>query len=155
MDAEGLGRKLLLTPSGDPRRAPEKQAVGTVTASHQMLTLQALSSSHNAGAAKRGHRAEERLLGALRQSVPQNGRVHLHIIDQTLRKTAGKQSKKVPSRPRAILPKCRGNNRNTARKTPEACKTAVFRAGCPAVFQHFPRDRSNLRNKNTLIISIL
>ena len=27
--------------------------------------------------------AEERLLGALRQSVPQNGRVHLHIIDST------------------------------------------------------------------------
>ena len=25
--------------------------------------------------------AEERLLGALRQSVPQNGRVHLHIIE--------------------------------------------------------------------------
>ena len=25
--------------------------------------------------------AEERLLGPLRQSVPQNGRVHLHIID--------------------------------------------------------------------------
>ena len=33
MDAEDLGRKLLLTPS-DPRRAPEKQTVGTVTASH-------------------------------------------------------------------------------------------------------------------------
>ena len=32
MDAEGLGRKLLLTPSGDPCRAPEKQTVGTVTA---------------------------------------------------------------------------------------------------------------------------
>ena len=26
-------------------------------------------------------RAEERLLGDLRQSVPQNGRVHLHIIE--------------------------------------------------------------------------
>ena len=25
--------------------------------------------------------AEERLSGALRQSVPQNGRVHLHIVD--------------------------------------------------------------------------
>ena len=25
MDAEGLGRKLLLTPSADPRRAPDKQ----------------------------------------------------------------------------------------------------------------------------------
>ena len=27
--------------------------------------------------------AEERLLGDLRQSVPQNGRVHLHIIDKS------------------------------------------------------------------------
>ena len=54
IDAEGLGRKLLLTTSGDPRRAPEKQTVGTVTASHKMLTLQALSSSLNAGTAKRG-----------------------------------------------------------------------------------------------------
>ena len=26
--------------------------------------------------------AEERLLGALQQSVPQNGRVHLHVIDK-------------------------------------------------------------------------
>ena len=50
MDAEGLGRKLLLTLSGDPRRAHEKQTVGT----HKMLTLQALSSSLNAGTAKRG-----------------------------------------------------------------------------------------------------
>ena len=54
MDAEGLDRKLLLTPSGDPRRAPEKQTVGTVTASHKMPTLQALPSSLNAGTAKRG-----------------------------------------------------------------------------------------------------
>ena len=28
--------------------------------------------------------AEERLVGALWQSVPQNGRVHLHIIDNLL-----------------------------------------------------------------------
>ena len=69
MDAEGLGRKLLLTPSGNPRGAPEKEALGTVTASHQMLTLQVLSSSLNARIAKRGC------------LVPQNGRVHLHIID--------------------------------------------------------------------------
>ena len=78
MDVEGLGRKLLLTPSGDPCRTPEKQTVGTVTASHKMLTLQALSMP----ALQRGAAwAEERLLGALRQSVPQNGRVHLHIMD--------------------------------------------------------------------------
>ena len=54
MDAEGLGRKLLPTPSSDTSRAPEKQTVGTVTASQTMLTLQALSSSLNAGAAQRG-----------------------------------------------------------------------------------------------------
>ena len=34
MDAEGLGHKLLLTPTGDPRRDPEKPTVGTVTTSH-------------------------------------------------------------------------------------------------------------------------
>ena len=50
-----MGRKLLLTPFGDPRRrAPEKQAVGTVTESHKMLTLQALSSSLIAGTARGG-----------------------------------------------------------------------------------------------------
>ena len=54
MDAEGLGRKLLLTPSGDPRRTPKKQTVGTVTASHKMLTLQALASSLNAGTVRKG-----------------------------------------------------------------------------------------------------
>ena len=37
MDAEGLGPKLLLTPSGDPQKFPKKQTVGTVTASHKML----------------------------------------------------------------------------------------------------------------------
>ena len=54
MDAEGLGRKLLLTFPGDPRRTPEKQTLGTVTASRKMLTLQAFSSSLNAGTAKGG-----------------------------------------------------------------------------------------------------
>ena len=81
MDAEGLGRKLLLTPSGDPCRTPEKQTVGTVTACQKMLTLQALSSSLNAGAAKGGCLGRGEASGALWQSVPQNGRVHLHIID--------------------------------------------------------------------------
>ena len=81
MDAEGLGRKLLLTTPGNPRKTPEKQTVGTVTATHKMPTLQALSSSLNAGAAKRGRLGEENwLLGDLRQSVPQDGCVHLHII---------------------------------------------------------------------------
>ena len=93
MDAEGLGRKLLLTPSGDPRRTPEKQTMGTVTASHKVLTLQALSNSLNAGTAKGGGVwAEERLLGALRQFVLQSGRVHLHTINFFLR-----QAQKVKS----------------------------------------------------------
>ena len=47
-----------------------------------MLTLQALSSSLNAGAAKGGCLRRGEALGALRQSVPQNGRVHLHIIER-------------------------------------------------------------------------
>ena len=54
MDAEGLGCKLLLTPQVTPREPHEKQTVGTVAASHHMLTLQALSGSLNAGTAKRG-----------------------------------------------------------------------------------------------------
>ena len=81
MDAEGLGRKLLLTPLGDPHRAPEKQTVGTVTASPKLLTLHALSSPLDAGAAKGGCLGRGEAFRALRQSVPQNGRVHLHIID--------------------------------------------------------------------------
>ena len=45
-------------------------------------------------------------------------------------KTAEKQPKKVPGGPRA---KCRENSRKAAGKTPEACKTAVFRLfGCPS-----------------------
>ena len=46
MGAQGLGRKLLLTPP--PRRpptTPEQQTLGTATASHRKLTLQALLSS--------------------------------------------------------------------------------------------------------------
>ena len=46
-----------------------------------MLTLQALSSSLNAGAAKGGCLGRGKALGVLRQFVPQNGRVHLHITD--------------------------------------------------------------------------
>ena len=78
-----MGRKLVLTLSGDPRRAPEKQSVGTVTASHNMVTLQALSSSLDAGTAKRDCLGRGEAFGyALRQSVPQNGRVHLHTLDK-------------------------------------------------------------------------
>ena len=61
MDAEGSGRKLLLTPSGDTLRTPEKQTLGTVTVSQNMLTRQALSSSLNAGAERGSAWDEERL----------------------------------------------------------------------------------------------
>ena len=42
MDAEGLGRKPLPTPPCNPWKPADKHTVGTVTASHGMLTLQAL-----------------------------------------------------------------------------------------------------------------
>ena len=63
MDAEGLGHKLLLTLSSDPHRAPEKQPVSTVTASHKMLTLQALSSSLNASTARKGCMGQGQVFG--------------------------------------------------------------------------------------------
>ena len=37
---------------------------------------------------------KERLLGALRRSVPQNGRVHLHILERTAAQT-WKSAKKI------------------------------------------------------------
>ena len=63
MDAEGLGRGLLLTPLGTPRKSLKSRTVGTVTASHKMLTLQALSSSLNAGTAKRGFLGQGKAFG--------------------------------------------------------------------------------------------
>ena len=69
MDAEGLGRKLLLTPPPRPPETPEKQTVGTVTASHKMLTLQALSSSLNASTAKRGCLGREKALEVTSSSL--------------------------------------------------------------------------------------
>ena len=81
-DAEGLGRKLLLTPLAPPGKPPEIQTVGTAAASDKMLTLQALSSSLNARTKKRGCLGRGKLLGDLWQSVPQNGCIHFHIIQQ-------------------------------------------------------------------------
>ena len=63
MDAEGLGRGLLLTPLGTPPKVPKKQTAGTVMASHKMLSLQALSSSLNAGTAKRGFLGQGKAFG--------------------------------------------------------------------------------------------
>ena len=88
MDTEGLGRELLLTP---PRR-PLETLKTRLWALRQHLTkcsqLQALWNSLNAGTAtlqREAAWAEGRLFGDLQQSVPQNGRVHLHIIDGRLR----------------------------------------------------------------------
>ena len=77
MDAEGLGRKLLLTPSGDPRRTPEKQTVGTVDSMSKNAKPASTFELSQCRPRKGGAAwAEERLLGALRQS--ENGSVHLH-----------------------------------------------------------------------------
>ena len=68
MDAKGLAHKLLLTASGDPCRTPEKQTVGTVSASQKCQPckhFRALSMP----ALQRGA-AWVKDLGALRQSVP-------------------------------------------------------------------------------------
>ena len=63
MDAEGLGRKLLLTPLATHNKMPEKQTVGTLPASHKMLTLQALSSSINESTVKRGRLSRGKAFG--------------------------------------------------------------------------------------------
>ena len=88
MDAEGLGGKLLLTHLVTPAEPLKSRPwVGTVTASHRTLTLKALSSSLNAGTAKRGCLGRVEALGCLLAICPQNGHAHLHIIDfsETLR----------------------------------------------------------------------
>ena len=75
-----LGRKLLLTPRQPPEKPWKADCGYCDTASHKMLTLQALSSSLSMPALQREAAwAEERLLGDLWQSVPQNGHVHLHM----------------------------------------------------------------------------
>ena len=73
----GFGSQTAADPSGDPPKVPKKQTVGTVTASHEMLSLQALSSSLNAGTAKRGFWGQGKAFGCPPAVCPQNGRVHL------------------------------------------------------------------------------
>ena len=80
---EGLGRKLLLTSPRNPRKSPEKQTVGPVNISHKMLTLQVLPSSLIPALQTEAAWNEERTLGDLRQSVPQNGGIHLHFKEGT------------------------------------------------------------------------
>ena len=79
MDAEGLGRKLLLTPPPTPGEPHEKQTVGSISQNANPASTFELSQCRHCK--ERLPWAEERLLGDLRQSVPQNGRVHLHIVD--------------------------------------------------------------------------
>ena len=64
-----------------PRGTPREADCGYCDGISQNANPAALSSSLNAATAKASCWAEERRLGALRQSVPQNGRVHLHIIE--------------------------------------------------------------------------
>ena len=82
MDAEGLGRKLLLTPLWRPPTTPEKQAVGTVTASQKMLTLLALASSLNASTAKRGCLVQGKAFGWPQAVCPPKRPRPLHIIEE-------------------------------------------------------------------------
>ena len=81
MDAEGLGRKLLLIPPGDPWTplksrllVPWRHLTKCSLCKHfRALSMPALQ--------REDAWPEERLLGDLQQSVPQNGRVHLHILE--------------------------------------------------------------------------
>ena len=59
----GFGSRTAADPSGDPPKVPKKQTVGTVMASHKMLTLQALSSSLNACTAKRDFLGQGKAFG--------------------------------------------------------------------------------------------
>ena len=60
----GFGSQTAPDPPGTPAGEPhEKQTVGTVTASQKILTLQALSSSLNAGTAERGCLGREKAFG--------------------------------------------------------------------------------------------
>ena len=74
---EGLGPKLLLTPPATLGE-PEKR---TVTASRKILILQALSSSLNAGTAKRGSLSRGEAFYSPPAVCPQNGCVHLLGVD--------------------------------------------------------------------------
>ena len=61
----GFGSQTAADPPSRPSENSEKQTVGNVIASHKILTLQALSSSLNAGTAKRGCLSRGKLLSHL------------------------------------------------------------------------------------------
>ena len=85
MDTEGLGRKLLLTPRWWPPQSPWKADRGYCDSISQNANPTSTFELSRCRQCKvRAACAEERFLGALRQSVPQNGRVHLHIIEIAL-----------------------------------------------------------------------
>ena len=65
----GFGAQTARDPPGNRRKTPDKQTACTVTTSH-MPALE-----------REAAEAEERLPGDLRQSVPQKGRVHSHIME--------------------------------------------------------------------------
>ena len=107
MDVEGLGRKLLLTPSGDlpqnPWRADGGYCESISQNANPASTFELSQCRHcKAGTAW----AEEWLLGALRQSVPQNVHVHLLGLDREyinifLAALVGQSSQgRTPTRPR-------------------------------------------------------
>ena len=84
MDAEGLGRKLLLTPPGDTRKpwqAGCRHCDGGISQNAHPASTFELSQCWHCKE-RLPECEEERLLDDLGQSVPQNGRIHLHIKEE-------------------------------------------------------------------------
>ena len=105
MDAGGFGSQTAADQPATPGEPKERLFVGTVTASHKMLTLQALSSSRDAVCKERLPGPRKGFWGDLRQSVPQNGRVHPPGIDPPQNRPT--QSSSV----RGVLPAWARSNR--------------------------------------------
>ena len=81
MDAEGLGRKLLLTRPATAGRPLRTRLWGTWQHLTKCSHLKALSNSLNAGTAQRGCLGRGKAFGWPSAVCPQNGCVHLHIIE--------------------------------------------------------------------------
>ena len=78
MDAEGLGRKLLLTRPGHPQKNPEKADCGYCDSSSQNAHCKQFQVLSMLALQRQAAWAEERLLGDLRQSVPKRPRPLTH-----------------------------------------------------------------------------